>query len=73
MGSSDLGALLDLSVAERIELVQELWDSIAMESTADAISTAEAAEITQRLAEHAAHPHDVVSWPEVRRTLGLTT
>ena len=72
MGSSDLGALFKLSVAERIELVQDLWDSVAMESAAHVLSSSEIAEINQRLAEHADHPHDVVSWSEVRCSLGLT-
>ena len=71
MGSSDLGALLQLSVAERIELVQDLWDSVAMESATQVLSPSEVTEITQRLAEHTAHPHDVVPWSEVRRSLGL--
>jgi putative addiction module component (TIGR02574 family) len=71
MGSSDLGALLKLSVAERIELVQDLWDSVAMESATQVLSPSEVTEITQRLAEHAARPNDVVPWSEVRRTLGL--
>lgn len=72
MGSSDLGALLQLSVAERIELVQDLWDSVAMESATQVLSASEVAEISQRLAEHSAHPDDVVSWSDVRRSLGLS-
>lgn len=72
MGSSNLGALLQVSVAERIELVQDLWDSVAMESATQVLSPSEVAEISQRLAEHAAHPHDVVPWSEIRHSLGLT-
>jgi putative addiction module component (TIGR02574 family) len=72
MGSSDLGALLQLSVAERIELVQDLWDSVAMESATQVLSPSEVAEISQRLAEHSAQPLDVVPWSEVRRSLGLS-
>ncbi len=72
MGSSDLGALLKLSIAERIELVQDLWDSVALESASQVLSESEVAEITQRLAEHSANPHDVVPWSEVRGTLGLS-
>ena len=72
MGSSDLGALLQLSVAERIELVQDLWDSVAMESATQVLSPSEVAEISQRLAEHSAQPLGVVPWSEVRRSLGLS-
>ena len=71
MGSSDLGALLQLSVAERIELVQDLWDTVATESATQVLSPSEVTEITQRLAEHAVHQNDVVPWSEVRHRLGL--
>ena len=72
MGTADLASLLNLSVAERIELVQDLWDSVALETSPQALQPHELAEIRQRLAEHLAHPQDVVAWAEVRRTLGLT-
>ena len=34
MGKSDLQALLALSPAERIELAEDLWDSVAIEAAA---------------------------------------
>jgi putative addiction module component (TIGR02574 family) len=35
MSTASLSELLRLSVAERIQLVQDLWDSVAAEATAD--------------------------------------
>jgi putative addiction module component (TIGR02574 family) len=35
MSTALLSELLRLSVAERIQLVQDLWDSVAAEATAD--------------------------------------
>ncbi len=69
MGSSDLASLLTLSVAERIELVQDLGDSVALESAPQALQPHELTEIRQRLAEHLEHPQDIVAWAEVRRTI----
>lgn len=49
-----------LSVAERLELVGDIWDSIADEATASPdllpLSEAEKAELDRRLAEHDANP-----------------
>lgn len=49
-----------LTIAERLQLVGDIWDSIAEEATAapDALplSDAERAELDRRLAEHEANP-----------------
>ena len=49
-----------LSVAERLELVGDIWDSIADEANASPdllpLSEAEKAELDRRLANHDAHP-----------------
>ncbi len=54
---SDLQALFALTPAERIELAQDLWDSVALEATGQPLKAHEKAEIKKRLAEHAAKPH----------------
>ena len=55
-----------LSVEERLVLVEELWDSIA---AATPLTNAQRAELDRRLADHEAHPDDVVSWEEVKSTI----
>ena len=60
MGTSDLQALFASSTAERIELAEDLWDSVALEAAVQPFKAHEIAEIERRLAEHAANPQDVV-------------
>ena len=55
-----------LSVAERLILVEELWDSIAASTP---ITDAQRAELDRRLADHEANPDDVVSWEEVQSSI----
>ncbi len=55
-----------LSVAERLILVEELWDSIAASTP---ITDAQRAELDRRLADHEANPDDVVSWEEVHSSI----
>jgi len=55
-----------LSVAERLILVEELWDSIAASTP---ITDAQRAELDRRLADHEANPEDVVSWEEVHSSI----
>jgi putative addiction module component (TIGR02574 family) len=58
-----------LSVEERLVLVEELWDSIAENSAAVPLTDAQRAELDRRLADHEAHPEDVVSWEEVKDSI----
>ena len=67
-----MSALLDslgierLTVDERLALVEELWDSIA---PATPVTDAQRSELDRRLADHKAHPEQVVSWEEVRAAI----
>ncbi len=58
-----------LGVDERIALVEEIWDSIAAESAAVPLTTPQRDELDRRLADHTAHPNDVLSWDEVKVSL----
>jgi putative addiction module component (TIGR02574 family) len=71
MGTADLQALFALSPAERIELAEDLWDSVAQEAAGQPLKAHEIAEIDKRLAEHRANPQDVVPWGTVKANLGL--
>jgi len=55
-----------LALEERIELVEEMWDSIAADSEAIPLTEAQCTELDRRIAEHDANPEDVVPWDEVR-------
>ena len=71
MGTSDLQALFALSTAERIELAEDLWDSVALEAAVQPPKAHEIDEIERRLAEHAANPQDVVPWGTVKANLQI--
>ena len=61
--------LLKLDVAERLELIEELWDSIASDPASASqlpLSDTERALIDQRLREHAAAPSAARPWSDVR-------
>ena len=67
----NLQSLRTLSVAERIQLVEDLWDSIAEEAPDDAfpVSAELGAELDRRLAEADADPTGGLEWSEVRRAI----
>ncbi len=58
-----------LSVEERLELVEDLWDSIADEDAATSLTDAQRAELDRRLAEYAANPNDVVLWEDIKASI----
>jgi putative addiction module component (TIGR02574 family) len=65
---------LKLSVSERIQLVEDLWDSVANEAPASLVLTAEQSnELHTRLAAHHANPNSAISWEQVRSNLFATS
>ncbi|MFZ2124365.1 MAG: addiction module protein [Rhodoferax sp.] len=59
-----------LPLSERIQLVEDIWDSIAEETAATPFFVAEdVAEFHQRLAAHQKEPASSVPWDEVRTQL----
>ncbi|MGD9584325.1 MAG: addiction module protein [Lysobacterales bacterium] len=59
-----------LRISERIELVEDIWDSIAEETVvAIQLSAEERAELHRRLAAHLADPSSSIPWERVRATL----
>ena len=55
-----------LSVEERIELVEEIWDSIA---EATPLTEAQRRELDRRLQDHVSSPDDVVPWEVVKASI----
>jgi putative addiction module component (TIGR02574 family) len=69
MSSVPIQELLKLSVAERIQLVEDLWDSIAADPEGLPLTDAQKAELDRRLEEHEMDPDSAVSWEAVRERL----
>ncbi len=61
---------LKLSVSERIQLVEDIWDSIAAEaSNTVVLSQAQKAELHRRVVAHHADPSTALPWEQVRSKL----
>jgi putative addiction module component (TIGR02574 family) len=58
--------LSKLSLAERIQLAEDLWDSVAAETGGLPLTEAQAAELDQRLAQIARDPDAGDSWDVVQ-------
>lgn len=69
MKSLPVAELLELPVAERIRLVEILWDSVAAVPDAVPISEELKVELNRRLAEFEADPEAGSPWDEVRRRI----
>ena len=65
MRSADLD-ISRLSLAERIQLAEDLWDSVAAETGELPLTEAQTAELDSRLADLARDPKAGESWPVVR-------
>lgn len=69
VSSSLLDEIRKLSLAERIQLVEDVWDSIAAEGEEFPVPESHRAELARRREEHRQSPDDIVPWEEVRRQL----
>ena len=61
--------LKKLTVAERILIVEEIWDSIAAEQESVKVTEAQKAELDRRIASCDASPNEGKSWEEIKRRL----
>ncbi|GAX34354.1 addiction module protein [Nodularia sp. NIES-3585] len=59
--------ILQLSIAERIQLVQDIWDSITIDADDVNISHAQKQELERRLKLYDQNPHQVSTWEEVKQ------
>lgn len=58
-----------LGIEERLTLIEELWDSIAVDSAEVPLTEAQRTELDRRIAEHEATPDDFASWEEIKTTM----
>ena len=65
-----LSELLKLTPAERIQLAEDLWDSVAARpEDIPPLSEAQRIEIERRLSAHSGDPGSAIGWEEVRSRL----
>lgn len=58
-----------MSVAERILLVEEIWDSIAVEEAELPLTESQRQDLQRRIAAYEANPKAGSSWEEVKARL----
>jgi putative addiction module component (TIGR02574 family) len=54
-----------MSADERLQLVHEIWDSLADEAEAAPLTEAQRQEVDRRWAEHQANPQAAIPWEQV--------
>ncbi len=68
--SKNIDDFRKLSVTERIQLAEDIWDSIAVDSPdAVQLTSAQREEIQRRLQAHDTDPSTAVPWEQVRSEL----
>jgi putative addiction module component (TIGR02574 family) len=65
----DVEEILELSVAERVQLAEDIWDTIAAQPELLSITEAQRRELDRRLAAADADPASAIPWEEVRAKL----
>lgn len=65
--------IAQLSVSERIQLAEDLWDSILADSNTDefTLSEGQKQELDRRLELHRQNPQQGSTWEEVKQRLGF--
>ena len=66
MSSIEMSAVLELPVAERLRLVEAIWDSIAEHPDALPLSETEREELDRRWADYLKDPTAGAPWSEVK-------
>lgn len=61
--------LLDMPLAERIELAQAIWDSVARNPDNVPLSKAQREELDRRLDEYEQNPSEGATWESIKRSL----
>ncbi len=65
--STQLPDILEMSVAERIQLVEDIWDSIAAVPESLPLTEDERKELDRRLEMHAQNPDESIPWDELKK------
>lgn len=69
MMSTQISEILQLSVAERIQLVEDIWDSVAAFPDDVPLTEAQKTELDRRLQAYRQNPDEGISWEELKAQL----
>ena len=66
MGKVSMADVLQLSVAERIQLAEDIWDSLVEIPRPVVLTEAQREELDRRLDDYHQHPYDGISWDSLK-------
>ena len=66
---TDFPQLFQLSISQKLQLVEQLWDSIAAAPEAVPVPDWQKEELARRKADHLQNPGSGISWEEARERL----
>ena len=69
MATPTLTDILELSIAERIQLVEDIWDSIEAVPERIDLTAAQSRELDRRLEAYRKQPESSVPWAEVKQRI----
>ncbi len=64
-----MAAVLALSPSERLQLIGDIWDTLADDPEALAITDEEREELDRRLHDYQSDPSTAIPWEEVRKRI----
>ncbi len=64
--STQLSEILQLTIAERIQLAEDIWDSVAAFPEAIPLTDAQKEKLDRRLQAYAQNPSEGISWDELK-------
>jgi putative addiction module component (TIGR02574 family) len=67
--STQLSDILQLSIEERIQLAEDIWDSVAAFPEAIPLTEMQKEELDRRLLAYARNPEEGLSWEELKNRL----
>lgn len=69
MNNLTLANILELDLSERIQLVEDIWDSIAAVPNAVPLTEVQKKELDDRLSAYRANPQSGLRWDEVKKRI----
>lgn len=70
--NTQVAEILQLSVAERVLIVEEIWDSITSNPEELTLSESEKLELDKRLENYEKNPNEGISWETLKKNLSQT-
>ncbi len=67
--NTQVAEILELSVAEKIQIVEDIWDSIIRTPEQLHLSETEKRELDKRLASYEQNPDDGIEWETLKKNI----